>query len=193
MNPCARPSARPLAPTRFLLLVVCLLCTGSSARAQDDPPAAPADGDAPPPTASAEPCGAAEHRQFDFWLGEWNVTNVQTGKSSAVNRIRSAHGGCVLVEEYENAAYTGMSVNFFDAEAGVWRQTWIDNQGQPLRLAGGLEDGSMVMRSEPAADGAVQRIAWTPRDDGTVRQHWESSKDGGDSWTTVFDGIYRRR
>jgi hypothetical protein len=29
--------------------------------------------------------------------------------------------------------------------------------------------------------------------DGRVRQHWETSKDGGATWTTAFDGYYRRR
>jgi hypothetical protein len=45
-----------------------------------------------------------------------------------------------------------------------------------------------------AADGSgkVQhRISWTPNDDGSVRQHWESSTDG-EEWTTLFDGLYVR-
>ena len=33
---------------------------------------------------------------------------------------------------------------------------------------------------------------WTPNPDGTVRQHWEISSDAGKSWTTAFDGLYRR-
>jgi hypothetical protein len=38
--------------------------------------------------------------------------------------------------------------------------------------------------------GVRQRVTWTPRADGSVRQHWESSRDGA-SWHTDFDGIYR--
>jgi len=26
-----------------------------------------------------------------------------------------------------------------------------------------------------------------------ITQHWETSQDGGSSWTTSFDGIYRLR
>jgi hypothetical protein len=37
-----------------------------------------------------------------------------------------------------------------------------------------------------------QRIAWTPRPDGSVRQWWQRSDDGGTTWHTVFDGRYVR-
>ena len=64
-----------------------------------------------------------------------------------------------------------------------------------LRLAGGLRDGAMVLEGElPATAGGVQhqRITWTPRADGTVTQHWETSDDAGETWTTSFLGVYRR-
>ena len=38
----------------------------------------------------------------------------------------------------------------------------------------------------------TDRITFTPRPDGSVRQWWQASRDGGATWTTVFDGIYRR-
>jgi hypothetical protein len=38
-----------------------------------------------------------------------------------------------------------------------------------------------------------QRITWTPLEGGRLRQHWESSGDGGRTWKTVFDGTYARR
>ena len=31
------------------------------------------------------------------------------------------------------------------------------------------------------------------QDDGTVRQLFEESKDGGKSWNVIFDGTYTRR
>ena len=39
----------------------------------------------------------------------------------------------------------------------------------------------------------IQRITWTPLDGGRVRQHWESTTDGGKTWVTAFDGLYTRR
>jgi len=37
----------------------------------------------------------------------------------------------------------------------------------------------------------LNRITWSPNADGTVRQHWEVSKDRGTSWQTAFDGLYK--
>jgi len=66
-----------------------------------------------------------------------------------------------------------------------------------LTLTGGLVTGKMVMeqREPAAADGKiqVQRITWTPLEDGRVRQQWEVSNDGGATWKTAFDGYYARR
>jgi hypothetical protein len=54
----------------------------------------------------------------------------------------------------------------------------------------------MVLTGETVRPGGVQqmeRITWTPNADGTVRQHWEQSADGGKTWETAFDGLYRRK
>ena len=40
---------------------------------------------------------------------------------------------------------------------------------------------------------SLNRITWTPNQDGTVRQHWENSRDEGATWQTVFDGLYTRK
>jgi hypothetical protein len=37
------------------------------------------------------------------------------------------------------------------------------------------------------------RITWTPLPDGTVRQHWQASRDDGATWDDLFDGRYVRR
>ncbi len=74
----------------------------------------------------------------------------------------------------------------------VWHQTWIDNQGGGLVLEGGLEGESMVLQSASDSQ-TVQRIRWTQLEDGRVRQHWETTGDGGKTWTTAFDGYYSRR
>ncbi len=49
----------------------------------------------------------------------------------------------------------------------------------------------MVLSSK-GSGAHVDRITWTPNDDGTVRQHWQTSEDGGKTWKTEFDGRYER-
>jgi predicted small lipoprotein YifL len=150
-------------------------------------------GPAPQPPSA---CTAAEYRQFDFWVGEWNVT--QNGKQAGTSRIERILDGCAVFENWTGAGGSrGNSLNYYDAGRGMWHQTWIDNQGSPLELEGRFETGSMVLvgNTHDAASGkmVVNRISWTPQAEGTVRQHWETSTDGGKSWTTAFDGRYARK
>jgi hypothetical protein len=144
-----------------------------------------------PPT----PCGAEQFRQFDFWAGEWDVTGP-AGARAGSNSIQIVENGCGLYESWTSAnGVTGRSLNFYDPLTKQWHQSWIGG-GTSLQLAGGLEGRAMVLRGESAtrAGGRVlNRITWTPREDGSVRQHWEQSSDGGTTWTTAFDGYYTRR
>lgn len=63
-------------------------------------------------------------------------------------------------------------------------------------IEGGLRDGSMVMSDATVpgrkAGAAVNEIRWTRQADGLVRQLWRTSKDGGTTWDTAFDGKYVR-
>jgi hypothetical protein len=141
-------------------------------------------------------CTSAEHRQFDFWIGEWEVRRAN-GQRAGKNSITREHGGCVLFERYTAVGgYTGSSLNIYDASRRRWHQTWTDNAGLLLELNGEFRDGVMTLRGETLdAQGKTssERITWTPRPDGTVRQLWEQSSDGGATWTVAFDGIYVRR
>lgn len=141
------------------------------------------------------PCATADHRQFDFWLGEWEVRGP-AGRLAGINRIASEYDGCVVHERYETQrGYRGESLNVYDAGRQVWHQTWVDNGGLLLVLEGAFRANRMVLEGEVrGADGSRtrHRITWTPDADGSVRQLWESTNDRGE-WTVAFDGRYTRR
>lgn len=140
-----------------------------------------------------QPCQAAEYRQFDFWLGDWNVESPAAPGVVSRNRIVSINGGCTLHEQYTaSSGYEGSSFSFYDATRKVWHQTWIDNQGAPLFLEGGFDGESMVLATTSNPQ-QINRISWTPLADGRVRQHWQSTTDDGVTWSTVFDGFYSKR
>jgi hypothetical protein len=147
--------------------------------------------------AAVKPCGAAEYRQFDFWIGDWNVSS--SGTPAGTNSIQAIHNGCALQENWQGAGeggISGTSFNIYDQATGRWHQTWIDSSGTLLQLDGGLLDGVMVLSGKrPARDGSgmVQhRISWTSNPDGSVRQLWEASRDEGSSWAMLFDGLYNK-
>ena len=141
----------------------------------------------PPPPA----CQSAEYRQFDFWIGEWEVF-LPGGKKAGDSRIETIAAGCALLENWSgNGGFSGKSLNSYDSEDKRWHQSWVDSSGSRLELAGSYADKRMVLSSAPGT--TVQRIAWSINDDGSVRQLWESSVDGGKTWAVQFDGKYVRR
>ena len=54
------------------------------------------------PAAAPKACAAPEHRQFDFWIGEWEVT-TPNGAPAGRNRIESILDGCALRESWTGA------------------------------------------------------------------------------------------
>ncbi len=139
-------------------------------------------------------CNTPEYRQFDFWIGEWVVKDSK-GNIQGYNKIFSILDGCALSENWHSVSGNpGVSYNFYDKTKGQWHQTWVDNSGGTLYLDGGLKDGVMVLSSANSSNQKViQQISWTPLDDGSVKQHWQSSKDGGKNWTDVFLGFYHKK
>ena len=149
-------------------------------------------------TTPLPPAVSAETRQFDFWLGEWNVTTLD-GKPAGTNRIESVAGGRALLENWvgDPAAGNGMgkSLNAWNADKKQWQQFWVGSGGGVLELAGSLVGPSMVLRGDHEVGGrrTLERITWTPQADDSVRQLWEQSTDGGQTWSVAFDGHYAKK
>lgn len=143
-----------------------------------------------------KPCSAEEYRQFDFWIGDWEVKDV---KNNIVghNKIFPVLEGCALSENWSGASGNpGVSYNFYDRAEKKWHQTWIDQTGTSLYLDGNLVNGSMVLQGyRPNKDvgKVLHQISWTPLDDGRVKQHWRASGDEGKTWKDVFIGFYNKK
>ena len=167
--------------TAALAAILCVL-VGADARAQGAPPG----------------CKTPMHRQFDFWIGEWTVTDSARTIIAGRNSVTLEDSGCTIHEHWVaggSVPNTGQSLNAYDAAARQWGQDWIGSGGDVLHLRGGLKESAMVLEGEgpdPAGRMIKQRVTWTPKADGRVRQFWESSTDGGRSWTVAFDGWYAR-
>ena len=139
------------------------------------------------------------YRQFDFWIGEWEVFGPK-GKKAGDSKIELILDSCIVLENWTSAAagYAGKSFNTFNANTGQWQQTWVDNVGGSTEyLEGKFEDKKMTFLTKPfpfAKDTmAVRRLTFYNLSADKVRQHGEISKDHGVSWSTEYDLEYRRR
>lgn len=171
------------AATAPLLAATALLVTGSGVadQATTNPPAEQAPGR----------CEDAMHREFDFWVGTWDVRS-EAGELLGRNEITRVAHGCGLLENWHGAdGGEGMSINTYDRGLGKWTQRWV-GAGSVLWLEGGLDEGRMVLggvrktRAGPVRD----RITWTPLPEGRLSQVWEVSADGGKTWRLLFAGYY---
>lgn len=143
------------------------------------------------------PCAAAERRQFDFWVGQWDVFATGTNRLVAHSLIEKLYDGCAIRENWmplNNAG--GGSLSAYEPKAGKWRQTWIDSSGGLGQFEGGLQGSSMVIEglwpnaAGPGRD-ALVRMTYTPGADGSVRQSGQQSTDGGKTWHPSFDFTYK--
>jgi hypothetical protein len=166
---------------RLAVLFAAVVCAAPPAFAQTAP--------------RAKDCTAAVHHQFDFWIGDWDVTTPD-GKPAGKNKIEPILNGCALRESWTGAGGgTGTSYNAWDRRRGVWHQTWVDAQGNLLQLDGQFRDGRMILTGDnvdPSGAKSKERITWQETAPGQVRQLWETSRDGGATWTVSFDGRYRK-
>ena len=143
------------------------------------------------------PCEAGEElHAFDFWIGDWDVT--QGGQAAGTNSIQSILGHCVIFEQWESASGShGKSFNYYDPGHEHWRQIWIGDGGTFIEFTGKARDGGIFYTAETInpADGAItqHKFEFTQNEDGSVRQFWATSTDAGETWATIWDGHYLRQ
>jgi tetratricopeptide (TPR) repeat protein len=146
--------------------------------------------------ANAHPCmNQPEYRQFDFWIGDWDV--MSPGAAGPVpSRIERILDGCIIQENWMPPGQVGgKSWNFYNAATKEWEQLWIAPTGV-IKMRGEWRDGAMRFESRTPVPGQPDQLAkltFTPMEGGRVHQFWVRSTDGGKTWTTMFDGIYSPR
>ena len=135
---------------------------------------------------NAHPClSAPEYRQFDYWLGEWDVEIG--GQKLARSSIQLILDDCVIFENYtDSRGYAGKSFSIYDAAHKKWEQRYVDTGGSFHEWSGGLENGVMTFYWNQ------MRMTYLKEGPDRVRQVIETSTDGK-SWTKAYDGLYVRR
>lgn len=144
-----------------------------------------------------KPCSGTKFHEFDFWLGEWNVTRVGNPESAPAKSKISRMNDCVILEEYEaSSGYSGKSFNLLDSSTNEWQQFWVDNEGGYLYFTGHFENGVLQFMSKGLDENRKPkwtRMLFSKLEGNKVRQYIEESQDNGMTWTKAFEGIYSRR
>jgi uncharacterized protein DUF1579 len=196
--------------TRGGWLAVAFAASGCAA-----PGAAPAGSPAAPGTTAAaaaapapsKACAAPEYRQFDFWIGDWDLavharsapTSDQWGEARGHQHVEAILGGCAIAEHFTadgpQTPWAGASYSSWQPALSQWRQTWVDDSGGYLAFRGGLEHGAMTLYGEPREAGGKRfqmRMVFRDVTADSLRWEWQRSDD---DWATAAPMIaidYRR-
>lgn len=147
---------------------------------------------------NARPCDDPEFGQFDFWLGDWDVTSTGGGVARGTSHIAKEMGGCVVWENWTSAGspYFGKSYNTYNANLKRWEQYWVDNFAGTMFFHGNLKDGVMDYWTDdiPQPDGKMLRrhLQFFNLGQGKVRQFSQGSTDGGKTWNVEYDLTYTK-
>jgi hypothetical protein len=144
---------------------------------------------------AAASCTAVEHRQLDFWVGDWDAYDVgDEAKPAARVQVDVILDGCALHEVYAGTnGLHGESFSLFDASRQLWHQSWVTNRGQLLVIEGRLQDDAVRLQGQTLGPGGKPlsiRALWR-RQGAAVRETAETSSDGGLTWTGLFDMVFR--
>lgn len=141
-----------------------------------------------------------ENRQFDFWVGEWDVVTTDEDAPAGTSHIERTIGDCVIWENWTsrgNTGYAGKSYNIYNADLKRWEQLWVDNQGGMIHFFGCLANGVMDFYTDdiPQSDGTrlKRHLQFFNLGPDTVRQFSQGSTNDGKAWTVEYDFTYRRK
>lgn len=141
-------------------------------------------------------------RDFDFWMGSWQVRN---------RRLRERLAGSDDWEEFESkvaarplpgglgnedvyctnvdGGFVGMSFRFFDPETGTWSIYWADSRRPGLLdppVIGSFSGDTGLFEGEDTFEGRPIRVRFLWSGVTTPTPRWEQafSADGGETWET---------
>jgi hypothetical protein len=152
-------------------------------------------------TAQPDRCTAPEFRQLDFWVGTWDVRwGASEGQAAGngVNTVTRELGNCVIQEHFVGGPTTGdlmgLSVSTYHAGPGLWRQTWVDNQGGYFALTGGVSGEAFILENTRiVANAPFQRMTFEDITPNSLTWRWQRSTDAGATWTDAWVIYYQRR
>jgi hypothetical protein len=187
-------------PTQCVLIsawfVISVLFLFSAVQAQDHKPP------------ESNPCGAPEAREFDFWIGSWDITQriAQADGSwlelPASTRVVKDLDGCALVEHWEGEVQffwegmtrpekmQGLSVRSYDPQEKLWRIYWMDTRHPKFATFDGVfQDGvGTFLKSSTTIDGKplLTRIRFSEISSESVTWTLDVSRDNGNQWNPLW-------
>jgi len=144
----------------------------------------------------AKPCAAGEHRQFDYWLGNWSVS--YGGPPAGTSKVELALDQCMIVESWDGARnHSGRTIFAYSSDDHTWYGMFADNEGRVHvfsegKVANGVAEFRGTSRG-PNGETVLNRVKIVRANGDKVEQTWEKSLDNGGTWNMAYRGVYTRK
>src|SRR5271166_1152942 len=80
--------------------------------------------------ADAAPCASPENRQFDYWLGNWNI-GAAGSSGNARSTVTLSLDKCLVVENWDGGrGHSGQNIFGYSADDKSWYGMFADNEGR---------------------------------------------------------------
>ncbi|HMG90901.1 MAG TPA: hypothetical protein VK589_12625 [Chryseolinea sp.] len=139
---------------------------------------------------------------FDFWVGKWEGSWTESdGKiGRGTNTITRTLDNTVIQENFKvdegtSKGYLGTSISVYNPQKKTWHQGYADNQGSYFNLIGERQGDRRIFRTEMIQRGEkriFQRMVFYDITENTMVWDWESTQDGGKTWTLNWRINYKR-
>jgi hypothetical protein len=158
--------------------------------------------------ADGESCNGAGARDFDFWIGDWDIRQrIRAADGGwidlpAQTSVAVTLGGCALIEHWSGRVQffwedmrrpepmQGLSLRTYDPERGVWQIHWMDSRrprfDAPYVGAFEGDEGIFYRETQGPQGRQIGRIRFVDITGTSVR--WDLSVSDGETndWTTLW-------
>ncbi len=144
------------------------------------------------------------HERLEVLAGSWDGEermypsqwDPEGGTAAGRTTSRLALNGFALISDYEQkrdgkVTFTGHGVYTYDPEEERYTLHWFDCLGSPPEVFSGRFDGDVLTLAH-GGPGMHVRLTYDLRSPDELVSKMEMSADGAD-WSTLFDGLYKRR
>lgn len=164
---------------------------------------------------SSAPCASVEAHQFDFWIGEWNISQkiLQADGTwldlPATNRVSATLNGCALIEHWEGKVLffwegmksagqlKGLSIRAFNPKSKKWSIYWMDTHNPEFgTFEGEFKNGrgEFFRKGVTSSGGPLfSRITFFDITNTSVEWELALSTDGEKSWNKIWTMHMQRK
>ena len=138
-------------------------------------------------------CDTLSAHAFDFWVGDWDFLNVETGEIAYRMKVEKTDG-CSIIGYSPDEELNVSHVTYFDRLDIKWKHNWVSTV-DVFNLEGEFEGENKLVMTGSAVIPDIEwkipaRASWELVDEGLVQYTLEVQPDGMSEWVVMTNGVF---